>query len=298
MLLYDRRWRVQVGTLVLSERARADQDGLATTFKITRSLSSTHAGTCEVRVYNLSREHSAELADAPRRTTFVSVDAGYAEGTSRLFTGNLRKAIPSREGTDWIVTVTAGDGEYARRNARVGRAFSAQTNLAAVVRYLAEAMGVGVGNAVEAFRTARMGGGAGVLEDGTILRGMAAGELTRLCDSAGLTWSIQDGLLQVLPAGASLGRTAIRLGPDSGLIDTPSIIDRRTVEAKALIQPGLVPGQQVVLASALVGGVWRISEVTFNGETDGDRWEAELTLKRPMGNLLDRATPGQTSVDS
>jgi len=298
MQLFDRRWRVQVGTLVLSERARAGQEGLATSFKITRSLSSAHAGTCEVTVLNLSREHSAELADIPRRTTFVSVDAGYAEGTSRLFTGNLRKAIPSREGTDWRMTITAGDGEHARRTARVGRAFAAQTSLEAVVRHLAEAMGVGVGNAVEAFRGARLGGGSGVLEGGTVLRGMAAGELTRLCDSAHLTWSIQDNRLQVLSAGAALGRTAIRLGADSGLIDTPSIVDRRTVEAKCLIQPGLVPGQQVVLDSLLVQGVWRISEVTFTGETEGNSWEAALTLKRPLGSLLDRATPGQTAVDS
>lgn len=297
MLLYDRRWRVQVGTLVLSERARADQEGLSVSFKVKRSLSSAHAGTCELTVRNLSREHSAELADAPRRTTFVSVDAGYAEGTSRLFTGNLRKAIPAREGTDWTVTVTAGDGTYAR-TARVSQSFAAATDVSAAVRALAGAMGVGVGNAVTAFRAARLQGGSGVLQDGTVLRGRAGPEMTRLCDSAGLVWSVQDGQLLVLPAGGAIGRTAIRLGADSGLIDTPSIVDRRTVEARCLIQPGLVPGQQVVLASALVSGQWRITEVTFTGDTEGDAWEAALVLKRPLGTLLDRATPGQTAVDS
>lgn len=297
MRLYDRRWRVQVGTLVLSERARGDQEGLSVSFKVKRSLSSAHAGTCELTVRNLSREHSAELADAPRRTTFVSVDAGYAEGTSRLFTGNLRKAIPAREGTDWTVTVTAGDGTYARTT-RVSQSFAAATDVSAAVRALAGAMEVGVGNAVTAFRAARLQGGSGVIQDGTVLRGRAGPEMTRLCDSAGLVWSVQDGQLLVLPAGGAIGRTAIRLGADSGLIDSPTIIDRRTVEARCLIQPGLVPGQQVVLASALVSGQWRITEVTFTGDTEGDAWEAALVLKRPLGTFLDRATPGQTAVDS
>mgnify|MGYP007122145287 CR=1 FL=1 len=94
----------------------------------------------------------------------------------------------------------------------------------------------------------------------------------------------------------ALARDAIRLGADSGLLDAPEIVDRRTVKVRALLQPGLVPGQRVVVDSLLVqGAVLRITEATFSGDTAGASWDAELTLKRPPATLLNRSAPGVTA---
>lgn len=288
---------MQVGTLLVS----ASDDpgpGLACSFKITRSLATARAGTCELVIHNLSRSRSAELGELPRRTSIVAIDAGYAEGQSRLFTGDLRKVIPSRGGATWTVSITAGDGEHARRTARVSRSFAAGTSTAVAAQAVAEAMGVGVGNAAAAFRGTRLNGHGPELEDGLVIQGNAAAAFTDLCNAAGLIWSIQDGVIQVLPLGGASATTAIRIGADSGMIDSPTVVDRRTVTVKCLLQPGLAPGQRVVIDSALVAGVWRISELTFTGETHGNAWEAELTCKRPRTPLLDRSAPGVTAVDS
>mgnify|MGYP000054633458 CR=1 FL=1 len=296
MRLFGRAWRIQVGTLVLSRRSADGQEGLDCSFKITRSLASSHAGSCELTVYNPSREHLRELTQLPRRTTFVSVDAGYIEGHSRLFTGNLRLALPKREGSDFSVTITAGDGTFARRTARISQAFAPGTTVDRAATEIAAALGVGVGNAATAFRGSRLSGADGTWADGGSLHGLAAEELTRLCEGAGLTWSVQDGQLQVLPLGGALARDAIRLGADSGLLDAPEIVDRRTTKVRALLQPGLVPGQRVVVDSMLVqGAVLRITEATFSGDTAGASWDAELTLKRPPTTLLNRSAPGVTA---
>jgi len=297
MRQFGRRWRVQVGTLLVS----ASDDpgpGLACSFKVTRSLATARAGTCELEINNLSREHTAEITGLPRRTTIVSVDAGYAEGTSRIFTGDLRKAIPSREGPTWKVSVTAGDGEHARRTARVSQAFAAGTSTGVAAQAIAEAMGVGVGNAASAFRGTRLNGHGETFDDGLVLHGSASASLTDLCNAAGLIWSIQDGVILVLPVGGASSETAMLLGADSGMIDSPVIVDRRTVMVKCLIQPGIRPGQRVMIDSVLVSGERRISEVTFTGETHGNAWEAELTCHRPRPTLLDRSAPGVTAVDS
>jgi len=294
--LFDRRWRIQVGDVLVSQRDGGASTGLDCTFKVTRSLASSRAGTCELTIYNPSRTMLRELVALPRRTTFVSVEAGYREGASRIFTGDLRLALPAREGADLSVTITAGDGAHARRSARISRAFAPGTSVDQAAQALASALGVGVGNAVRAFRGTRIASTAGEWNDGVILHGSAAQELTRLTESAGLIWSVQDGQLLILPLGGALERTAIRLGADSGLLDAPQIVDRRTIKAKALIQPGLVPGQRVVIDSLLVREpVQRITEVTFAGETGGNAWEAELTLKRPRPQLLDRSAPGVTA---
>ncbi|TAK31003.1 MAG: hypothetical protein EPO40_06315 [Myxococcaceae bacterium] len=295
MNLFNRAWRLQVGTLLLSQRDAQGQTGLAAAFKVTKSLATARAGTASITVYNLPPALSREIADLPRRSTFVSIDAGYVGGISRLFTGDLRKATPSREGADWKMEVEAGDGVHARRTARVSRAFAPGTSLDGAADALATALGVGVGNARAAFAGARLAGQASAFADGVTLHGTASEELTRLCNGAGLIWSIQEGQLLVLPIGGTLDRTAIRLAADSGMIESPAFVDRRTVKAKCLIQPGLVPGQRVVVDSRLVQAELRVSEVTFAGETEGPSWEAELTLKRPLGALLDQSTPGVTA---
>lgn len=284
MKLFRRAWRVQVGTL--------DASTLACKFKVQRTLAMGRAGHAEIVIYGLSPEHRREIISAPRRRTFVELHAGYADGMSLLFRGDLRKAVQARDGTEWSVTVTAGDGEHAIRNARVSRSFAAGTTLSTVVRAIADAMGVGVGNALDAFRGASLGAVGDTFPEGTLVHGLAAAELTRLCDSTRLTWSVQDGNLQVLPLGGALAREAIRLSADSGLVGAPEIVNRRTVNVKTLMIPGAVPGQQVVLDSAVISGVWRISEAEYVGDTHGSDWGAALVMHRPRPPLLGPVSQG------
>jgi hypothetical protein len=56
-------------------------------------------------------------------------------------------------------------------------------------------------------------------------------------------------------------------------------VNRRTITVKALLIPGLVPGQQVVLDSGIARGAWRISTAEYSGDTRGEDWHAELTAR-------------------
>ncbi len=292
MNLFRRAWRVQVGSLVVAD---STAQALDVTFKIKRTLATGHAGTCELEVFNLTPEHRHELVSLPRRTSYVEVQAGYVEGMSTLFLGDLRKAVVKRDGTDYVTTVTAGDGEHSIRTARVSRSFAPGTPLHAAADALAEALGVGVGNARDAFASAAFATGANVFAEGATLTGNAASELTRLCNAARLTWSVQDGNLQLLPLGGALERTAILLSEDTGMVGAPEIVNRRTITVTALLQPGLVPGQQVVVRSsvesargtpALSAGAWRITEAEYAGDTNGGEWYAKLTCHRPLPPLV------------
>lgn len=288
MRLFERAWRIQVGSL--------DVSTLACSFKASRTLSG-YAGTCELVIRNLSEEHRQEIIHAPRRRTFLEIQAGYREGMSSIFRGDLRKAIPVREGTDWLVKVTGGDGEHAMRNARVSRGFASGTRLQEVVTHIAEAMGVGIGNTVQALRGAQLGSLDDVFHEGTVLYGSAAAELTRLTAAAGLTWSIQDSVLQILPRGGALAREAILLSPATGLIGAPEVVNRRTLTVKALLIPGLVPGQQIVLDSAVAQGAWRISHADYAGDTHSADWTCSMTVHRPRPPLLSNTTTQNTGVE-
>lgn len=274
MRLFGRAWRVQVGTLLLSD--------LDITFKAKR----THAarpGTVELEIYNPTEAHRRELTSATAGQTFVEVQAGYVEGISTIFRGDVRKAVAKRDGADWVVTVTGGDGEHAIRSARLSRSFAAGSSVETVVRAIADAMGVGVGNAATALRGARLSSAGEAHAEGTVVQGLAAGELTRLCNGAGLTWSVQEGVLQLLPLGGAIQRTALRLAADTGLLGSPEEGRHGHAKARALLIPDLVPGRLVQLDSAALRGLYRIETAEYAGDTRGDDWHVDMELQaRPQ----------------
>lgn len=270
MRLFGRSWRVQVGELDLS--------GVDVTFKVKRTLA-PRPGTLELEVFNVTESHRHELTSATRGQTFVEVQAGYEEGRSVIFRGDVRKAVAKRDGVDWAVSVTGGDGEHAIRAARVSRSFSAGTPTESVLRVIADAMGVGIGNAVTALRGARLGADDASFAGGTVVRGLASSELTRLCDGAGLAWSVQDGNLMLLPVGGSLRRTAVRLAPDTGLLGSVEVGAHGHAKATALLIPDLVPGQLVQLDAATAQGFYRIESAEYSGDTRGDDWQVVMELR-------------------
>ena len=103
---------------------------------------------------------------------------------------------------------------------------------------------------------------------------------------------LEEAVAQAVPLGGALARDAILLSADTGMLESPKIVNRRTVQVSALIQPGLVPGQQVVLQSQVIGGTWRISEAEYAGDTHGNDWTVALTMHRPLPPLVGAPVTG------
>lgn len=262
MKLFRRAWRVSVGTQGF--------DDFDCEFKVVRTLSSK-PNTCELKLYNLAESSRSAIVAGE----LVRVEAGYTTGMTLLFAGDVKRAKTKVEGADRVTTIEAGDGENSIQRARVLRSFGPGATIDTVVAAIAEAAGVGVGNAREALREAGLGRVSGTFPQGTIVDGAFADELTRVCASAGYEWSIQDGVLQLLRRGSALDRVAVVLSSDTGLLEA----DRSktgTLEAKALLIPDLVPGRKVDVRSPNVRGVFRVTKAEYSGATRGDDWTAAI----------------------
>ncbi len=249
MKLFRRAWRVSVGTQGF--------DDFDLEFKVVRELASK-PNTCELKLYNLKQSTRAAITAGD----LVRIEAGYTTGMTLLFSGDVRRASSKVEGTEIVTTVEAGDGEHAINRARVLRSFGPSTTIDTVVASLAEAAGVGVGNAREALVSAGLGRASGGYPQGTVVDGSVAEELTRVCASAGYEWSIQDGVLQLLSA-------------DTGLLEA-STSKSGKLSAKALLIPDLVPGRKVDVRSPNGRGVYRVTKAEYSGATQGDEWTAAL----------------------
>ena len=280
--LFMRSWRVQVGPFATTD--------LDCSFKIERTTAA-RPGTCELTLYNLSAEHRAQILALPRRRSFgsaagaanpqtvVEVSAGYVEAERPvIFRGNLRRAVQKREHPEWTLELGAGDGEFALRRARGGQAFAADTSLRDVIRGLAERMEVDPGNVDDVSELAALGRVGALFPEGHVLHGPAAEQLTELCRSAGLEWSVQSGVLQLLPRGRALQRSAVVLCPDTGLVGSPEQNGRHRAKAKCLLIPGLAPGGLVELRSTVLNGTYRVGHMALAGDTRGAEWGAELDL--------------------
>jgi hypothetical protein len=280
--LFRRAWRVQVGPF--------ESTDLDCTFKVSRSVAA-RPGTCELTLYGLSAEQRSQILALPRRRPFGSavqvvnagtileVSAGYQDAERPIiFRGNLRRAFQRRQLPETWLELSGGDGEYAIRSARVRRAFAPDTSVRDVLRAIAEAMGVGAGNADDVSAGASLGDVGALYSGGHVVHGSAADALTSVCRSAGLEWSIQNGVLQLLPRGQAATRSAVLLSPDTGLVGSPEKTGRHTAKAQCLMIAGLAPGALVELDSVVLRGTYRVSRMELAGDTRGQEWGASLDL--------------------
>jgi hypothetical protein len=161
--------------------------------------------------------------------------------------------------------------------------------VAEVIRYVAENLGVGMGN-VEKALGGRLEGNLRVFTGGTVVSGQAAEELQRLFDSVDLEHSIQGGNLQVLPRGGALEGTAVELSPQTGLVGSPSLNTPagfggsvfsapRELTCSSKLNPDLFPGRKVQIRSEFIAGLFRVFRCEYVGDTRGGDWHANLTCR-------------------
>lgn len=279
--LFRRAWRVQIGGF--------ESTDVDITFKLERTLAA-RPGHLELTLYNLTEDHRHEILKAPRRQhfgsalgerrpgTLVELSAGYEGQRPVIFRGDLRRARQTREQPEWMLTVEAADGGFAMRNARISRAFAADTALADVIEAIAESMGVGAGNAREIAAEASLGRVGALFPEGHVAHGPAPDALTALCRSAGLEWSVQSGVLQLLRRGRALQRSAIVVSPSTGMVGSPERTSRRKAKVRTLLIPGLQPGAIVELSSQVINGTYRVGHMSITGDTRGSDWYADLDL--------------------
>lgn len=269
MKLFGHKIRVVVDTI--------DINGLDVSFAIKKSLKA-EPNVCDLKIINLNRTHRSAIEQM--KTAKVSVEAGYKEGTSVLFVGDLRTSLSVREGPDYITSLSSGDGEKAVQTARVNISVQKNTKTSDVVRQVAKALGVGDGNLDSAVARLNSSGIGDLFSEGTVITGSASREMTNICRSCGLTWSIQDGKLQLLPLRTYLDGQAIVLSPNTGLIGSPTVDNDGVMTARALLIPDVIPGRKIVLQSERLQGQYRIEECAYSGDTAGQDWYVEVRGKR------------------
>ncbi len=287
-MLWDRTYRVEFPDLGYAV------DKLRVTFQVEKDLTE-ESNKAAVRIYNLSPENRAKLEAPDIR---VNLYAGYVDNTGavQVFSGTVTQAFSQEDDTDVMTELRVSDGQMNLRDSIVSVSYAPGTSGETALKDVAGRMGLAVQLGEDVSFAAYPNGFSYV--------GYGRHALTEICKASGLSWSVQNGILQVILAGGTTGVRGLVFAPDSGLIGSPQRIIRanpkadetttkRTQKQKAkkekpekqagwtitaLLAPTVLPGDLVKVESRMISGWFRVEALRHSGDSHGGRWVTEMDL--------------------
>lgn len=191
--------------------------------------------TAYIRVYNLSDDTMAKIKG---EFTRVVLQAGYETGNfGVIFQGNVKQYITGRESpVDTFLDIYAADGDQAYLetvvNRTLGPGITPKDILAAQQRAAAE-FGVRGDDRGIVY--------SGALPRGKVLFGLWREEMREFATTQGVKWSIQNGVITIVPLDGYLPREAVVLNMSTGLIGVPEATDVG-IAVRCLINPRIQVG--------------------------------------------------------
>lgn len=228
-------------------------------------------------VANLTESTRAEIT--PKGLTVV-LEAGYESNAAGIFFGKTFRVTHAREGADFLTRIEASDGGKEIKEAVGSWSFGPSAQVVQAIRTLVAAMGLPLssGSALTPRHP--------TFRNGFSFAGRAIDALDTVVTGAGLSWSIQDGQVQVLSADGD-GAPDVVLTSDSGMVGSPTRgeVDDKTkkerVTVRCLINPQIRPGRRVLVSSfdqPSLSGRYLVDALRATGDTHGDDWTMSLSV--------------------
>jgi hypothetical protein len=290
--LYNRDFALTVGGIPLSMQTGdiLQPDKIDTQLRVVFNIdrnSNKDPNKAQVTVYNFNLANRAklqtgnELAETTREAGLaydwpLVVEAGYMGSREVVFSGNIAYAVSRKESVDWVTEIECGDGENKFRSSRMNKSYGPATTVTQVALDAATLLDVGPGNLAEKLGVGVFRKGFSVFSQGYVASGPAEEVLDDLLSSAGYTWSIQDGNLQILAPEETTFEEVVVLNKNLGLIGSPEKGEKGIVTAKSLLQGKIKVGRRIIIESAMIKGMFKVTKLSHYGDTFGTDWYTEF----------------------
>jgi hypothetical protein len=280
--------------------------------------------TAIIRVYNLSSSRARELIQRPPGLTPLTaipgrntptwefsqctLSAGYAGNVGLIFKGTIKQFRRGKEkNTDSFLEILAADGDFPYNFGAVNTSIPdghsnldilhvAHDGLAAAANQIGDSLVLDPA----AEDVVAMTGG--IYPRGKLAFGLARGILRDLSQTIGARWSIQNGVLVVIPNTGYLQGEPVKLNSSSGLVGIPEATENG-IFVTSLLNAGFRVGYPILINEAditqtdireqffpgirdvnLVAtvdpsteGLYRVIVVEHEGDTRGNEWYSHLT---------------------
>lgn len=303
--LFDRSYKLTIDTVEIEGGGvGTGRIGLDIAFKV-ESTTKQEPNKIDLRVWNLNPNHrsalqkrsGSEVSKAKRVAVAVELEAGYADDRGVIFRGELRNLQIDHDGTDFVTHVEGSDAGRAYKVAHMSASYSPGALVYSVMRDCVNALGIGTGNLTDYASSISIPNLGKTFPEGYSASGPAERVMGKLCSAAGLSWSVQKGVLQLKPIGSPIQRQVYELGPNSGLVGTPvaevdaTVTPSKTGEApksdkksglirvRSLLLHQLYPGAIIVLDTNEFKGGYELRQIDYVGDTAGGEWYCDMLVR-------------------
>jgi len=247
-----------------------------------------------IRIFNLAEATRRALEKPDLRAHLY---AGYEEesGAILLASGTVVDSFTTYQSPEVVTELAIVDGYAELRDTAVSLSYGPGASASTIIGDVAKQMGLVLN--MPASLPQR------TWEHGFSSHGPARAALHKLCNGAGLEWSVQNQTLQIVAIRGPTQRSVVILSADTGLIGSPERVrqasrekappskkgpDGKKIRSKrqqidgwrvrSLLLPWINPGDRVRMDSRQVKGIWRVDAVSHTGDFHGGDWTTELTL--------------------
>lgn len=201
--------------------------------------------TLTVRIYNLAETTVNSII---QEFDTVNLSAGFQNGNKgQIFSGDIKQFKFGREqNVDSYLEILAGDGDEAYNQAVINRSFPAGTTDSQTFDALASAFGLPVAPTANGFLAT-----GGILARGKTQFGMAKFFMRDLARNNDTRWSIQNGVITLVPNTGYLPGDVVVLTSATGMIGQPESTDNG-ISVRCLLNPNIYVGRAVQIDNASI----------------------------------------------
>ena len=279
---WDRQYRCSIGqpgqTGVLLGESKGDSGmPLHISFSVEKGDKESN-NTATVKFWNLG---PATIAEIKRKNAVLELRAGYGANLPLILAGDINKATTEQENANMVTTIDVVDGLVAIRDTYVSLSFAKKTNCMKIVESVADSMGISYLISEKAKQ---------ILEQKYFVNGYSAvgaakTVLQKICRTCGLSWSIQNGVLQLVVTGSTISTNAYVLSASTGLIGVPKEITigssnkdtqnqegQKGYEVRYFMNGAIGVDDLIMLDSKKAKGYFKVCSVAISGDNFDGEW--------------------------
>lgn len=279
---FNRQYRLMAGKaggvgFEIGETSKSQPVPLHINFSLQKSDLETQ-NTGRVTVWNLNKQHLATLDE---KDCVLALRAGYGNRMSLIFAGIVSNATTTIDGADRKTEIEVVDNLVEIRDTYVTISYTGSVNWKTIMDDVANQMGVAVTYAYNATFAD--------IPNGFSFVGQARDIMTKGCDCCGLTWSLQNGVMQVKKPGGTMSREVFVLSADSGLLGIPARVTEAASQESAdpeigwdveyFLNGAINIDDYVKLESEKVTGYFRVYSIEMSGDNLSEDWVCKTRLK-------------------
>lgn len=278
---FDRQYRMIAGPagskgFEIGATSDSQPEPIHISFRLEKSDLETQ-NTGKIDVWNLNPSHIAMLE---RADCCVGLKAGYGSHLSLIFAGIVSFVSNKKDGADMKTTIEVVDNLISVRDTNVSISYKGKISWKTILDDVAAQMGVVPVYSYNATFTN--------VSNGYSYVGAAKNVLTKGCQCCGLTWSIQNGVLQIKRPGDSMSTKGYLLSAETGMIGSPEKVTIKDKDDSSIthigwdvtffLNGGIDVNDYVKLVSKEVTGYFYVYSIQIAGDNLRGDWTCKARL--------------------